>query len=169
MLRRIAIGVLTAVTLVSLAPSAMARTTEAPRIQIEQQAHKWYPGPCNGWQANVRRGIGWNVIVHRVQWLIRCAEEKWPVPGGTAMAFCIADRESGFNPWAYNPSGASGIFQQMAHYWSGRAAAWLRDKWFYKHQRPTSELSPFMARANVLVSIRMMHTTGLRDWGGGCG
>jgi hypothetical protein len=41
----------------------------------------------------------------------------------TDRALRVMRCESGGNPSAYNPSGASGLFQHMARYWPERAAA----------------------------------------------
>lgn len=64
---------------------------------------------------------------------------------GVAVAAC----ESGFNPRAYNPSGASGLFQQLASYWPGRAAAY-----------GFAGASPFDPWANAMVSAGMVRDTG---------
>lgn len=66
---------------------------------------------------------------------------------------CIAERESGLNEHAYNASsGASGIFQHLATYWRGRVVAYRAPPSLYV--RPGA--SVFNARANVLVSARLM-------------
>lgn len=58
--------------------------------------------------------------------------------------------ESGGNPGAYNPSsGASGLFQQLARYWPGRAAAY-----------GFAGASPFNGYANASVSLGMIRDTG---------
>jgi Transglycosylase SLT domain len=50
---------------------------------------------------------------------IRCFAHKMHVDAGRALA--IAQRESGFNEWAYNASsGALGLFQHLRRYWDGR-------------------------------------------------
>ena len=57
------------------------------------------PGPCN-----FHRGDGDTVRAHsRNQ--IRCAVERWDVPGGVGVALCIARRESGLLPWAASADG----------------------------------------------------------------
>jgi hypothetical protein len=68
---------------------------------------------------------------------------------GTAL--CIAWRESRFNPGAYNPSGAAGLFQLMP--------IWYRDHWRF---------DPFSAYLNTLYAHRLYLEAGWGPWGGGC-
>ena len=72
------------------------------------------------------------------------------------MALYVAGRESEFRPKAYNGySGASGIFQHLRRYWPGRADVFGFDGW-----------SAFNARANIMVTMRMVHRKGSwSDWG----
>ena len=70
-----------------------------------------------------------------------------------AMALAIADRESHFEPHAYNPSGCAGIYQHQLRYWPGRAAAYGFRGW-----------SAFNARANIMVTMRMVHLSGWGPW-----
>jgi hypothetical protein len=98
--------------------------------------------------------------------LIGCATDHWPVPGGEGAALCIAERESHLDPHAYTPSsGASGLYQHLRRYWGGRARRYLERAWF-----PNSAWtpSPFKARANVIVAIRLAHNIGWGPWGDGC-
>ena len=61
--------------------------------------------------------IDWRKGDWHVKQLIRCAEDRWGVPGGASMALYVANRESNFKPTAYNGySGASGIFQHLRRY-----------------------------------------------------
>ena len=100
--------------------------------------------------------IDWRKGEWHVKQLIRCAEGRWHVPGGHSMALYVANRESEFRPKAYNGySGASGIFQHLRRYWPGRADAFGFDGW-----------SAFNARANIMVTMRMVHRVGSwSDWG----
>lgn len=125
-------------------------------------AHASGHGPCDGRAADIKPSYGRTVITKRVVQLVRCAVNRWPVSGGLSMALCIVDRESSFWPWAYNASGASGLFQQMD--WANRVPYYLHRRWFPNHWQPGA----FNARANVLLSIQMMHRGGLGPWGGGC-
>jgi hypothetical protein len=95
----------------------------------------------------------WRKGTWQVKHLIRCAAEHWNVPGGVAMALAIADRESHYQPRAYNPSGCAGIYQHMLRYWPGRAAAYGFRGW-----------SAFNARANIIVTMRMVHLAGWGPW-----
>ena len=112
------------------------------------------PGPCN-----FHRGDGDTVRAHsRNQ--IRCAVERWDVPGGVGVALCIARRESGLLPWAASADGMNkGLFQQHVRYW---------DVNFDLYTRPVWKLRPAIVsgRTNAIVSIRMAHDIGWRPWGG---
>ena len=100
--------------------------------------------------------IDWRKGDWHVKQLIRCAEDRWSVPGGASTALYVAGRESHFEPKAYNSySGASGIFQHLRRYWPGRADAFGFDGW-----------SAFNARANIMVTMRMVHRLGSwSPWG----
>ena len=101
--------------------------------------------------------IDWRDGTWHVKKLIRCAVHHWNVPGGASKALYIANRESNFQPNAYNSySGASGIYQHLRRYWPGRASVYGFQGW-----------SAFNARANIIVSIRMVHRLGSwQPWGG---
>src|SRR5207247_1140241 len=74
------------------------------------------------------------------------------------MAMCVADRESGFDPKAYNPvSGASGVFQFIPKTW-----AWASVQAGY------SGVSPFKARANIGTAEWVVKHYGWSPWGGTC-
>ena len=63
------------------------------------------------------------------------------------MAPYVADRESNVERDAYNAySRASGVFQHPSRYWPGRAGAYGVRGW-----------SAFNARANIIVTIRLVH------------
>ena len=56
-------------------------------------------------RSDVRTGfcaIDWRRGDAAVRRLIRCAEQRWSVPGGTAKAIDVARCESGFEPDAYS-------------------------------------------------------------------
>ena len=80
----------------------------------------------------------------------------FPRPGRRREALAIANRESHFYPRAYNPwSGALGIYQHLRRYWPGRAAAYGFRGW-----------SGFNARANIIVTMRMVRRLGnWSPWG----
>lgn len=121
-------------------------------------------GPCEGWwlgenltlktfNANPARGIT------MMQRLIVCVFAIW-APGQSTYALVIADRESGFSPYAYNPSGASGLFQHMIGYWPARAAA-IPKKLFAPGAQP---LSPFDPRANAIATAMAVAANGWGAW-----
>jgi hypothetical protein len=95
----------------------------------------------------------WHKGTWQVKQLIRCAADHWHVPGGENTALAVADRESHFHPNAYNPSGCAGIYQHMLRYWPGRAAAYGFQGW-----------SAFNARANIIVTMRMVKQFGWAPW-----
>ena len=100
--------------------------------------------------------IDWRRGPWHVKKLIRCAEARWSVPGGAPKALSIARRESKFRPRAYNSySGAAGIFQHLRRYWPGRASIF-----------GFRGYSAFNARANIMVTMRMVHGGGCAPWGG---
>lgn len=75
--------------------------------------------------------------------------------GDSARGLCTADRESGFDAHAYNPSGASGIFQLMPGWWDGTGQyGWRFD--------------PFNAYLNIYYAHIMVIRRGWGDWLGGC-
>lgn len=96
----------------------------------------------------------WRKGTFQVKKLIRCAAEHWNVPGGADLALHIADRESHYHPNAYNPSGCAGIYQHMLRFWPGRAASFGFQGW-----------SAYNARANIIVTMRMVHEDGWGPWG----
>jgi soluble lytic murein transglycosylase-like protein len=74
------------------------------------------------------------------------------------MAMCVANRESKFNPKAYNPnSGASGVFQFIPNTW-----AWASVQAGY------AGVSPFKARANIGTAAWVVANYGWSPWGGHC-
>jgi hypothetical protein len=119
-------------------------------------------GPCTSWHTYVRPAMPMTKIVNRTKHTIRCAVD-WVhgVPGGLSMAYCIADRESHFYPWAENPSGSTGVYQWISSTWYG-----VRERypWLARHTMDTR----FSMRSNVLFFARVAHNEGLGPWGGGC-
>jgi hypothetical protein len=117
---------------------------------------------CNDWHANIQPAMGFEKVHNRVLWLIRCATDRWDVPGGYAQMVAIATRESGPYtwPWAENPSGSSGVFQIIGStYASWRAA-------FADRVRMARLVdSVFNARTNVLLAVWAANAYGLGAWG----
>ena len=159
----------------SLIPTSATRPTErgavanvvsqvgAPVI-AEQGNRVRTTGPCSDWHSYVRPSMGAEKVHRRVLHTIRCATDRWTVPGGYEMARCIAERESGPStwPWAYNPSGSTGVFQiipsTFASWWS---AFGVRVKMAHLAH------SVWNMRTNVLLSVWAMNGYGLGPWGGG--
>jgi muramidase (phage lysozyme) len=61
------------------------------------------------------------------------------------------DRPTAYNSW----SCAKGIYQHLCRYWPSRADAYGFDDW-----------SAYNARANVMVTMRMVKHYGWGAWGG---
>ncbi len=97
-----------------------------------------------------RRGPG------AVRRLITCAARYYHVPGGPRKALLVALRESDLRPGAFNAgSCAEGIYQHLCRYWPGRASTFGFRRW-----------SAYNARANILVTMRMVRREGWAPWGG---
>jgi len=98
--------------------------------------------------------IDWREGTHQVKRLIRCAANHWHVNPDKALS--IAHRESLFDAHAYNAwSCAEGIYQHLCGYWPGRAFDYgFRGR------------SAFNARANIIVTMKMVHRHGWGPWGG---
>lgn len=102
----------------------------------------------------------------RVKRIIRCAVERWPVPGGASKAISVATCESGLWPWAVGGDNL-GIFQHKDDYWMSRVRTYLKPRWFNDSQWERLTTKPsgaFLARANILVSIKMAHRGGWGPW-----
>jgi hypothetical protein len=118
-------------------------------------AHR--PGPCH-----LHRIVD-ETTPHHMSRIIRCATDRWIVPGGAEKAICIARRESGLDPTATSKTGQYlGLYQHMASDWPRRYDAWTRPLW---------ELSRYAlnGRTNTIVTIRMVNAGGWGPWAGvGC-
>ena len=92
--------------------------------------------------------------------IIRCAVDRWEVPGGSERAICIADRESNLNPKAESATGEYlGLFQHSADAWPDRYEEWTLPSW----QLPESALH---GRTNAVVTTRMVNADGWGPWHG---
>jgi hypothetical protein len=97
--------------------------------------------------------------------LIRCAADRWDIPGGAQRAICVADHESHLNPEAVSSGGTYvGLFQHLADAWPDRYEAWTRRAWHLDE-------SPLSGRSNAIVTVRMINADGWGPWSGvdGCG
>jgi hypothetical protein len=96
--------------------------------------------------------IDWRQSAWHVKKLIRCAAERYGI--SQRKALYIAWRESRYQPDAYNRAGrAAGIYQHLLIYWPERARQYGFPEW-----------SPFNARANILVTMRMVRDHGWWPW-----
>jgi hypothetical protein len=92
--------------------------------------------------------------------LIRCATERWEVPGGADKAICIADAESNLNPRATSAGGEFlGLFQHSAEAWPERYDEWTRPAW-------ELDANALSGRTNAIVTIRMVNDAGWGPWEG---
>lgn len=111
-------------------------------------------GPCD-----VHRRDDESVQLHSKR-VIRCAVERWSVPGGAEKAICIADAESGLNPEASSAGGVYlGLFQHQAEAWPDRYREWTRESW----ELDDSALS---GRTNAIVTARIVNAEGWAAWHG---
>ena len=111
-------------------------------------------GPCD-----VHRRDDETVQRHSKR-VIRCAVERWSVPGGARKAICIADAESGLNPEARSARGVYlGLFQHLAKAWPDRYREWTRESW----ELDETALS---GRTNAIVTARIVNAEGWRAWHG---
>lgn len=136
----------------SLALSTIAGAVEAAPREI-QNRERW----CRYGSLDGQPGVN---TKHEVRKTIVCFVERWPVDLEKVLA--IAERESGLNPRAVNPtSGACGVFQAIPTYWPARVAK-------LNQQVPGVNAGPscFNGRSNVATHVRMMHNSGFGPWGG---
>ena len=98
--------------------------------------------------------IDWRRSTWHVRKLIRCAASHYDV--GVRRSLRVAFRESRYRPRAFNSSScAKGIYQHLCRYWSDRAETY-----------GFSDRSAFNARANIIVTMRMVRRAGWAPWGG---
>jgi hypothetical protein len=130
--------ILTAILTGSSATTATANTiehTRAARISTKVCPVEWRKGPFF------------------VKKLIRCAAHHYGVSADKALY--VARRESRFRPTAFNGySCAKGIYQHLCRYWPTRASTYGFNDW-----------SAFNARANIMVTMRMVRRGGWGPWG----
>jgi hypothetical protein len=98
--------------------------------------------------------IDWREGRPQVKHLIRCAARHYGV--SVERAVSIARRESRFHPRAFNSwSCAKGVYQHLCRYWPKRASVYGFNDW-----------SAYNARANIIVTMRMVRHYGWAPWGG---
>lgn len=101
---------------------------------------------------------------HETKLLIDCATDHFPVSGGDSKAFYIANRESGFECRAANPtSSARGVYQMVAGTW---ASWWNTHHTYFRNHGWRLKPHVLACRANVMIAIRSAHQWGWGPWGG---
>ena len=96
--------------------------------------------------------IDWRQSTWHLKQLIKCAASHHGV--SREKALYVAWRESRYRPSAYNPHGpAAGIYQHLLKYWPERAEDFGFEDW-----------SPYNARANIIVTMRMVRRYGWSPW-----
>lgn len=109
-------------------------------------------GPCD---VHLRDG---ETVQQHSKRVIRCAVERWSVPGGAEKAICIADAESGLNPETRSAGGVYlGLFQHLAKEWPDRYREWTRESW----ELDETALS---GRTNAVVTARIVNAEGWGAW-----
>jgi hypothetical protein len=104
---------------------------------------------------------------------IRCAFDRF-APAQLDHALDIAYRESRYHADARNPSepsacrwedpyGSCGAFQHLMRYWGERVLTFGRAAWF---SRTWPHVPILNARANAIVTARMVAAGGWGPWGG---
>jgi hypothetical protein len=115
---------------------------------------------CIGWEYQIKHKHSMTVRQNRARRLIRCVFAEVGIPGEATTAYIIANRESGYAPWAHNQAtDCRGMFQHMGRYWATRARGLPRaqfPRW--------PNMSAFNARANVWVSAQMVRAGGWSPW-----
>ena len=131
------------------APAVAAPAVAAPAVAAPAVAQ----GRAAGTPSRICK-IDWRDGPRQVQRLVRCAARHFRVSVETALY--VADRESNFLPQAYNTSScAKGIFQHLCRYWPDRSVDFGFRGW-----------SAFNARANIIVTMKMVRRYGWEPWGG---
>lgn len=139
----------------------------APTPHVEGR----WRGPCSDWWLgeNLTPAM-WNANPTRgarmMQRLIVCVFGVF-APGESLTALYIADRESGYYPWAANPSGCEGLFQHQVAYWPGRAAT-ISHKLFAPWLKWPDANDPgrliYDPRANAIAAAKMVASSGWGAW-----
>lgn len=119
-------------------------------------------GDCSSHKLETSAGMTYEQRAPKVKALIRCVFTAVGIPNEIPHAIAIAYRESRFNRFAYNPSGATGIYQHLRRYWPSRAYTWAGRSRFpaWPNLHATNQ------RANVWVTARMVRAGGWGPWGG---
>jgi hypothetical protein len=140
-LRRVLVATLLLTAILTVFPVAQASAATTTTTRYTYVSNKICP-------------IDWRQGTWYVKQLIRCAARHYGISADKALT--VAKRESRFVPTAYNSwSCAKGIYQHLCKYWPGRAYTYGFKDW-----------SAFNARANIIVTARMVKRDGWGPWGG---
>ena len=90
---------------------------------------------------------------------IRCAVWHFPVIGGPTRAVDVADCESGLNPYAVNPNGHYGLYQDSPGLWAGLLA---QSSVLVRHWNLSRNV--FNARSNAVLNVEYAHGNGWGAW-----
>lgn len=154
--------------------AALILTIGLTTMTMTTTAHATGQGPCSEPRYEVGKQMSDEVRIRKVKALIRCVFDHLGLSAQIPTAYAIAQRESGFRPWATNPVaadvcrpysvtpyGSCGVFQHLARYWPGRVRAYLTPRWF-PHTWP--QVPVLQERANVLVTAKIVKARGWCDW-----
>ena len=98
------------------------------------------------------------IVRSYVKRLIRCAVDRWEVPGDARRAICVAVVESDLDPRATSAGGDYlGLYQHGADLWPDRYDTWTRPAWGLDE-------SALSGRTNAIVTIRMVNDGGWGPW-----
>jgi hypothetical protein len=123
-------------------------------VPANADVDKWRMQECRFARLDGQGGWAQREVVLTIQ----CSVAKWSVSGGADFATSVAACESGLRADAWNPGGYAGVFQHAVRYWPGRLRS-LAPAW----DKPLAS-SPFNARSNVVVAIKMAHAGGWGPW-----
>jgi hypothetical protein len=107
----------------------------------------------------------------RVRDLIRCAHRRAGQVSDIGISLYIANRESGYEPGAQNPSStAGGLYQWLASSWPGHRYPALIRRFHLSNSRPEYDGSGdrFDARTAAFVSALVMQRYGCGAWSESC-
>ena len=91
---------------------------------------------------------------------LECVVDRFgPIDGGVPKATQVGSCESGWNRLASNGGAYLGLFQHAASSWSGRVHWAMPDGW-----RVGPWWSPWNSRAQIVVTVRMVHAGGWGPW-----
>jgi soluble lytic murein transglycosylase-like protein len=136
----------TAATLILTAVLMSLPTATTTRAAIQRDTYRAVPARLCP--------IDWRESTWHVKRLIKCAAAHYGI--SREKALYVAWRESRYRPSAYNRAGpAAGIYQHLTKYWPDRA-----------EEFGFGDSSAFNARANIIVTMRMVLRFGWDPWGG---